>query len=64
MLESIDDALRNGRNMTRANLAFEYLCDRYGQDRRQLRTYLRDMEEIEEQDKEYIDMYKRGVVPK
>lgn len=33
LLASVDNALRNGSDMSNANLAFELLCDRLGVDR-------------------------------
>lgn len=43
LLECIDDALRNGTNMTRANLAFDLLLKRNGCSRRDLPTYVEDL---------------------
>ena len=50
LLECIDDALRNGRNMTRANLAFDLLLKRNGCSRRDLPAYVEDMAQIERGD--------------
>lgn len=50
LLESIDDALRNGRLMTRANLAFDYLLECLDLRRTDLPAYVADMNRIDEED--------------
>lgn len=54
LLECIDEALRNGRNMTRANLAFDYLLDRFGYGRMDILSYAAEMKAQEEADREYL----------
>lgn len=46
LLGCIDDALRNGRLMTRANLAFDLLLRRNGCSRRDLPMYVEDMKKM------------------
>jgi len=46
LLECIDDALRNGRLMTRANLAFDILLSQIGLTREDLPAYVTDIARI------------------
>jgi hypothetical protein len=58
LLDCVDDALRNGRLMTRGNLAFDFLCQRLGFDRHQLPGYVADMQKLEKEDESPIyDLY-------
>lgn len=51
LLECIDDALRNGRLMTRANLAFDIMLKRHlGLTRDDLPAYVEDIKRIDEED--------------
>lgn len=49
LLECIDDALRNGRLMTRANLAFDILLMQVGLTREDLPAYVADIARINEE---------------
>lgn len=54
LLDCVDDCLRNGRLMTRGNLAFELLLKRFGYERMELPGYAKDVADIAAADEEWM----------
>lgn len=51
LLDILDDNLRNGTAMTRANICFDLLCKRLGHDRDQFPTFLAWKQEDEREER-------------
>lgn len=54
LLDWVDNALRNGNQMTKANGCFHFLLGRFGYEHTDLPGYVADMAKLEEEDAEAV----------